>query len=274
MMINLNEKYRAIAESIKSRIPFEPQICIVLGSGLGDFAEKVETELSISTSEILGYPKSTVQGHQGYLHFSMYKNKNLLIVQGRIHFYEGYRLSECVIPIHLAAKLNCKSVLLTNAAGGVNRNFKPGNLMLATSFNGINIKKELTQLLGLATLEQRNNFLDFPSSAFNKKIREAARIEKIELKEGVYWFTKGPSYETPAEIQMISKFGGDAVGMSTVHEAFYASYLGLNTASISCITNYAAGLSDQKLSHSEVMETAELVKKDFERLVKKIIEII
>jgi purine-nucleoside phosphorylase len=274
MIVNLNEKYKAITESIRSRIPFEPQICIVLGSGLGDFAEKVETVLSISTSEISGYPKSTVQGHQGFLHFSKYKNKNLLVVQGRIHFYEGYRLSECVIPIHLAAKLNCKTVLLTNAAGGVNPDFKPGNLMLATSFNGFNIKKELTQLLGLASLEQKNSFLDFHSSVLNSKIKEAAQIERIELKEGVYWFTKGPSYETPAEIRMMSKFGGDAVGMSTVHEAFYASYLSLNAASISCITNYAAGLSDQKLSHAEVMETAELVKKDFERLVKKIIEII
>jgi len=179
-----------------------------------------------------------------------------------------------VLPVHIAAKLNCKYLVLTNAAGGVNTNFSPGDLMLAVSFNSINIKKELTDLIGLISFEQQNNFLNCPSKELNAKIKLAALEERINLREGVYWLTKGPSYETPAEIQMISKFGGDAVGMSTVHEAVYASTVGMKVSSISCITNFAAGLSPQKLSHQEVMETAELVKKDFERLVKKTIELV
>lgn len=273
-MVNLNDKYRAIVEKIKEEIPFEPEISIVLGSGLGDFASKVETVKSFPTSSLPGYPKSTVEGHQGYLHFSRYNGKKLLIVQGRIHFYEGYKLSECVIPIHLAAKLNCKSIILTNAAGGININFKPGDLMLISSFNGISIKKELTEVLGLTTLDKRNNFIDFPSTEIRDKIKLAAIEEQITLREGVYWFTKGPSYETKSEIKMMQKFGGDAVGMSTFHEAVYASFLGLKVGAISCITNFAAGLSPTKLSHSEVMDTAEKVKYDFERLIKKIIDLL
>ncbi len=273
-MLNLNAKYRNTVETVAKQIPFEPEICIVLGSGLGDFAEKVETIKSIATSSLPQYPISTVQGHHGFLHFSKYADKKLMIVQGRIHFYEGYSISQCVLPIHIASKLNCCIIILTNAAGGVNPNFKPGDLMLASSMNGINIKKELASLIGLTSLEKRNSFLDFPSKDLSEKIRKASLEEKILLREGVYWLTKGPSYETPAEIKMISKFGGDAVGMSTVHEAIYAASIGLKTASISCITNFAAGLSPQKLSHQEVIETAEMVKKDFERLVKKSIELI
>ncbi len=273
-MINLNAKYSETLETLSKLIPFEPEICIVLGSGLGDFADKVETVKSIPTSSLPNYPVSTVQGHQGYLHFSTYKNKKLLIVQGRIHFYEGYSLSQCVLPIHIAGKLNCKNLILTNAAGGVNTNFSPGDLMLAVSLVSLNIKKEITDLIGLTSLDHRNDYLNFPSKDLNQKITEAALAEKIHLREGVYWLTKGPSYETPAEIRMISKFGGDAVGMSTVHEAIYASIIGMNVSSISCITNFAAGLSPQKLSHQEVMETADRVKYDFERLIKKTIELI
>lgn len=272
-MINLNSKYRTIIETIKEQIPFEPEICIVLGSGLGDFATKVETINSIPTSSIPSYPVSTIQGHNGFLHFSKYADKKLLIVQGRIHFYEGYRISDCVLPIHLAAKLNCKKILLTNAAGGVNYQFVPGDLMLIYSFVSINIKKEITQLLGLTSLELKNMFLNFPSINLNNIIKQAALEEKINLKEGTYWFTKGPCYETPAEIKMIQKYGGDAVGMSTVHEAIYALFMKMEVAAISCITNYAAGLSPNKLSHKEVIETAEKVKINFERLIKKSIEL-
>ena len=273
-MINMNALYRNTFEAVAKQIPFEPEVCIVLGSGLGDFAEKVDTAKSIATSSLLDYPISTVQGHQGYLHFSQYKGKKLLIVQGRIHFYEGYTISQCLLPIHIAIKLNCSKIILTNAAGGVNPNFKPGDLMLASSLNGSVIKKELTDMAGLANLSQKNSFIDFPSGELNEIISKAAVEEKIALRRGVYWFSKGPSYETPAEIKMAGKFGADAVGMSTVHEAFYAQSAGMKVSAVSCITNYAAGLSDQKLSHAEVMETAELVKKDFERLVKKSIELL
>jgi len=274
LKVNLNAKYKKTVEQLIKQIPFEPDICIILGSGLCDFADKVITEKSIETSSLTDYPKSTVQGHQGYLHFSKYNNKKLLIVQGRIHFYEGFSLSQCVLPVHIASKLNCKYILLTNAAGAVNQNFKPGDLMLASSFNGINIKKEITELIGLTSIDQKIEFLNFPSSFMSKIIVKAAQEEKIELREGVYWYTKGPNYETPAEIRMIRKFGGDAVGMSTVHEAIYASCAGLKVGSISCITNYAAGLSPQKLSHSDVIKTAEKATHNFERLVKKTIDLI
>ncbi len=272
-MINLNDQYRSTIEYVANQIPFEPEFCVVLGSGLGDFAEKVDTIKSIPTSSLPNYPISTVQGHEGYLHFSKYAEKKLLIVQGRIHLYEGYRISQCMVPVFVASKLNCKKILLTNAAGGVNQHFKPGDLMLNTSFNGINIKKELADLIGVTSLEKKNEFIDFPSTTFNNLIKRASLEERISLKEGVYWYNKGPTYETPAEIQMTRKLGGDAVGMSTVHEAVYAAYLGMEVSAISCITNMAAGLSFQKLSHTEVMETAEMVKNDFERLLKKIIEL-
>ncbi|MEG8947352.1 purine-nucleoside phosphorylase [Rosettibacter firmus] len=272
-MINLNSKYRQILERIKDDIPFEPEICIVLGSGLGDFANKIETIKSISTSNLPEYPVSTIPGHKGYLHFSKYADKKLFVVQGRIHFYEGYKISECVLPIHLAAKLNCKKIILTNAAGGVNPNLIPGDLMLIRSFISFNIKKELTELVGLASIDIKNSMLDFPSEELNEIIIQAALQEKILLREGNYWYTKGPNYETPSEIKMIQKFGGDAVGMSTVHEAFYANIMKMKVAAISCITNYAAGLSSIKLSHDEVIETAEKAKSKFERLIKKSIEL-
>jgi purine-nucleoside phosphorylase len=274
LKINLNAKYRNTLEALIKQIPFEPDICIILGSGLGDFASKVQTEKSIKTSELPDYPKSTIQGHPGYLHFSKYKNKKLLIVQGRIHFYEGYSLSQCVLPVFIASKLKCKYILLTNAAGSVTRNFKPGDFMLASSFNSINIKKEISEVIGLTSLDQKIEFLDFPSVYLNQTILQAALEEKISLKEGVYWYSKGPNYETPAEISMVRKFGGDAVGMSTVHEAVFASCTGLKVGSISCITNYAAGLSPQKLSHEEVMASADKAKSKFERLIKKTIELI
>lgn len=271
-MINLKSKYSSLVNEVKTQSPFEPDIALILGSGLGDFADKVETLFSIGTSELRGFPKSTVQGHEGKIHFAKYKNQKLLIFQGRIHFYEGYKLSDCLIPVHIAAELGASNLLLTNAAGGINSGFKPGDLMMITNFYSFNIKKEISSILGLPSVEIRNSFLDFPSKELNEKLKSAALEENIFLQQGSYWFGKGPSYETPAEIQMLAKFGIDAVGMSTVHEAIYAKQRGMNVAAISCITNYAAGISPVKLSHKEVMETAEKVKDPFERLVKKIIE--
>jgi len=269
MMINMNEKFFDIIEDVKKLAPIKPEICLVLGSGIGDFADKVEIIKSIPTSSLTNYPVSSVQGHEGYLHFAKYKDKLLLILQGRVHFYEGYSISHCVLPIHLAFKLGCSKVLLTNAAGGVNSLFKPGNLMLATSFNGSVIEKKLADLMGVASLEQRNLFLDHPSEMMNEAIRTAAIDEKIPLCEGLYWMTMGPSYETAAEIRMYRKYGADAVGMSTVPEAYYAACLGMKAASVSCITNFAAGLSTQALTHTEVMDTAESVKFNIERLLKR-----
>ena len=270
-MLDLNFKYKDVIDFLNNTIPFKPELSIILGSGLGQFAEGIKTHKTISIKSIPGYPASTIEGHAGKIHFAEYRGKKLLLFQGRIHFYEGYPLSECILPVFITNKTGCKKILLTNAAGSININFHPGDLMLATSFNGINIKKELTRLIGLSGIEEKEKVLDLPSQSFNKIIKEAAKKEKIQLQEGVYWYSKGPSYETPAEIKMAGKFGGDAAGMSTVHEAMFASYSGLTTSAISCITNYGSGISKSKLSHSEVTETANLVREKFERLLKRII---
>jgi purine-nucleoside phosphorylase len=271
LLIDLNYKYKELLELLQKEAPFIPDLTIVLGSGLGDFAKEVNIIKTLSTTELPRYPASTIQGHNGKIHFAKYDDKNILLFQGRIHFYEGYSLNKCILPVFIAYKLGCKKILLTNAAGGINAGLKPGDLMLHSSLNSIYFKKEMTELIGLASLEAKNKFTDFPSASFSNLIKNAAKKENIELKEGVYWFAKGPSYETPAEIKLIQEFGGDAVGMSTVHEAIFAAYLGMETASISCITNYAAGISPVKLSHDDVTETANLVKSVFERLVKRII---
>lgn len=270
-MVDLNFKYKTLINFLKNQTPFKPDLSIILGSGLGDFADQLKIRKSISTSDIPGYPSSTVVGHKGKIHFAEYENKKLILFQGRVHFYEGYNINECIIPVFITHKLDCKNLLLTNAAGGINKDFTPGDLMLATSLNGILIKKELTDLIGLTHLAGKANFINLPDIEFNRFIKTAAKSENINLKEGVYLYTKGPTYETPAEIRYFSKYGADAVGMSTVHEAVYSSFLGLKTAAISCITNFAAGISNQKLSHTEVTDTANRVKDTFARLVKAVI---
>ncbi|MFA3781959.1 purine-nucleoside phosphorylase [Melioribacteraceae bacterium 4301-Me] len=273
-MVDLNEKYEQLIQALQKHIPFAPELCIILGSGLGDFINKIKLVNSISSKELPNYPQSTIEGHKGYIHFAKHAQKKLLLFQGRIHFYEGYTLSDVFLPVHIASKLGCYYLLLTNAAGGINKNLVPGDLMLNVSFNAINIKKELANTIGVITIKEKNRFLDFPSEEFNSVIKQAAIEEKINLKEGNYWYTKGPSYETPAEIKMISLFHGDAVGMSTAHEAIYGAKLGMKVASVSCITNYAAGLSNKKLNHQEVIDTADKVKNKFEKLVKKTIELL
>jgi purine-nucleoside phosphorylase len=272
-MIDLDFKYKKLFEFIKSEAPFSPEISLILGSGLGDFANKIEIVKSISTSNIPDYPKSTVEGHKGFLHFARIYDKNVLIFQGRIHFYEGYSIDKCIIPAFISVKLGAKMLLATNAAGGINLNFVPGDLMLVTGFIANNIQKEISNVLSIPTSEQKGFIQNLPSQKFSKIIKNASLEEKIFLQQGTYWFNTGPTYETPAEIKMQNKFGADAVGMSTVHEAIFAAYYGMDVSSISLITNYAAGLSPQKLSHQEVIETAELAKEKFERLVKRIISL-
>ena len=271
MKIDLSFKYKELLEHINKEKPFNPEFTIILGSGLGDFASSVDVKKSISTEDLPGYPPSTVTGHSGKIIFAEAEGKKLILFKGRIHFYEGYKIYECVLPVFITHKLGCSKILLTNAAGGINRNYSPGDLMLACSFNGINIKKELTQLIGLPTNDVKSAFVNLPSSQLNSVIKEASIEENILLQEGTYWFSKGPSYETPAEINMMYKFNGDAVGMSTVHEAIFAASLKMEASSVSCITNLAAGISNTKLSHAEVTETANRVKSKFERLIKRTI---
>ncbi len=272
-MIDMNIEYDELIKTLETEIPFKPEIGLILGSGLGEFAEKTKIIKTFATYKLPNYPQSTVEGHKGFIHFAELHNKKLLIYQGRIHPYEGYSINKCVLPVFIAHKLGVRKIILTNAAGGLNH-LQPADLMLITSMNSFNIKNELAKLIGLASHEMRKRFFDFPSARINNIIKSAALKEEVPIKEGVYWYSTGPSYETKAEIRMTQKLGGDAVGMSTVHEAIYASSLGMEVGAISCITNYAAGISANKLNHQEVMETAELVKEKFEKLVKKIIELL
>ncbi|MFZ1292181.1 MAG: purine-nucleoside phosphorylase [Melioribacteraceae bacterium] len=272
-MIDLFFKYKELINYLKSEIPFTPDISLILGSGLGDFTDNINIVKTIKTKDIPDYPFSTVEGHKGFLHFAEIFDKKVLIFQGRIHFYEGYSIDKCIIPSFISSQLNVKKLLATNAAGGVNSNFVPGDLMLTTDFISQNILKELSDILNVPSAEQKSFIHNLPSKKFNEVIKKASLEENVLLKEGTYWFNKGPTYETPAEIIMQKKFGADAVGMSTVHEAIFAAYHGIEVSAISLITNYAAGLSPQKLSHKEVMETADLAKEKFERLVKRIIKI-
>ena len=270
-MLDLKNRYADLISSLKKEIPFEPEIGLILGSGLGDFADSIEKVKSIPTNSLPGYPASTVEGHKGFLHFAKYNGKKVLVFQGRIHFYEGYDIGECILPAYITKELNCKKLIITNAAGGVNKYFQAGDLMLIDSFNSINIKSALAKLFEADSQFYKVNFDNFPSSEVNNKIKEAALKENINLKEGVYWFNTGPTYETPSEVKMAGLMGSDAVGMSTVHEAIYAAANGIDVGSISCITNMAAGISPTKLYHGEVVEIAEKVKPVFEKLVKRII---
>jgi purine-nucleoside phosphorylase len=267
-MIDLNFKYKEAISYIKNVSPFIPDIAIVLGSGLGNFADSTKKIKTISTSEVPNFPSASVEGHKGLIHFSKIDDKQLIIFQGRIHFYEGYPISDCILPVLLAKKAGCNKIIFTNAAGGVNRKLNPGDLMLVESFNSMNIKKELTELIGISSVESKNRFLNCPSQEMNETIKKVAVENRINLQKGSYWFTKGPSYETPAEIKMIREFGGDAVGMSTVHEAVFASSINMEAAIISCITNMGSGILPQKLSHDEVTLTAKLASEKFTLLLK------
>jgi len=268
--MNLNIFEDSINYVIKNA-PFTPDIALILGSGLGGFSKSVEIVKTIPTTDIPKYPPSTVVGHDGKIHFAKSGDKKLLLFDGRIHLYEGYPLVKCLLPVIFAYKLKAKYLLITNAAGGVSKTLSPGDLMLINSFSTLNIKKEIAQALGISLFDRVNAIRKFPDESFHNVIRSAAGKESITIKEGSYFFSKGPSYETPAEVRMAAILGFDAVGMSTAHELIAAMRFGIKAASISCITNYAAGITTQKLSHTEVTETADRVKSEFEKLIKRII---
>lgn len=245
---------------------FEPEIGIVLGSGLGDLADKY-CDIAIPYSNIPHFAKSTVQGHKGQLVFADINGRKVVMMQGRNHFYEGHSMSDVTYPIKVMKKLGVKTLILTNAAGAVNKSFRPADLMVITdhiNFMGTN------PLIGPNDEDFGVRFPDM-SEVYNKnliKIVDAAgRLLKLDLKHGVYMATTGPSYETPAEIKMARFMGADAIGMSTVPEAIVANYCGIDVIGISCISNYATGVSTKKLSHEEVIETTDKVKSKFKELV-------
>lgn len=245
---------------------FKPEIGIVLGSGLGDLADTY-CEFAIPYDKIPGFAKSTVEGHKGQLVFAQINKRNVVMMQGRNHFYEGHSMQDVTYPIKVMKKLGVKTVIITNAAGAINKSFRPGDLMVITDH--INLMGT-NPLIGPNDPDLGVRFPDM-SEVYNKnliKIVDAAgRLLKIDLKHGVYVATTGPSYETPAEIKMARFMGGDAAGMSTVPEAIVANYCGLKVIGISCISNFATGISSKKLSHEEVIETTEKVKAKFKELV-------
>lgn len=250
---------------------FVPEILVVLGSGLGGFAEGLEG-ISVDYKDIPNFKTSSVVGHKSKLFFCELHGKKLVVMQGRLHFYEGHTLAETTFPLKVLAKLGVKKVILSNAAGGINSTYKSGDLVLIKdhiNFLGAN------PLIGKNDDELGTRFPDM-TEAYSKRLRElaqdVAQSEEIALKEGVYIATTGPSYETPAEIQMFKIWGADLVGMSTVPEVIVANHMGLEVLAISLVTNLAAGISDVKLSHEEVVEAGRLAGVKFTSIVKKIIE--
>lgn len=257
---------------IEEKITTKPTVGLILGSGLGVLAEEVENPIKIKYNEIPGFPVSTVEGHAGQLVIGELKGVNVLAMQGRFHYYEGYSLDEVTLPVRVMKALGIETVVVTNAAGGVNRTFTPGDLMLITDH--IN-NAGANPLIGPNDNQLGVRFPDM-STAYTPSLQElvhdVAKDLSIELKEGVYVWNSGPTYETPAEIRMLDKVGGDAVGMSTVPEVIVARHAEMNVIGISCISNMAAGILDQPLSHEEVIETTEKAREDFLSLVKGIVE--
>lgn len=261
--------YKELAEAtsyIKSKINIFPKIGLILGSGLGDFADTFNNKIKIPTHNIPNYPRSTVKGHKGNLVFGEFEGHPLMAVQGRTHFYEGYPISKVSFVVEIMHQLGIKAMLVTNAAGSIDPKIEPGDLMLIT---------DQVNFLFQSPLRGKNhNFTDMSnpySTDLISQIEKLALSKGINLKKGVLWTSSGPTYETAAEIRMISKFGGDAGSMSTAPETIISNTLGIKTIGISCITNYATGMSGEKLSHDEVTRTASKVKEKFISLVSAII---
>jgi len=261
------DKIMEAVDFIRKKSPLHPRVGVVLGSGLGEFAARVEEAAAIPFADIPHFRKVSVAGHAGRLVLGTVGGAAIAVLQGRYHYYEGHAIEDVVFPVRVLGKLGIQSLLLTNAAGGIGRTLRPGDLMII---------RDHINLMGLNPLRGANDerlgprFPDMSAvydPAFQEVIAAAQAEIGLEPKRGVYLALSGPSYETPAEIRMLAALGADAVGMSTVPEAVSARHMGLRVAGISCVTNLAAGISKQPLSHREVTETAERVKNDFIRLL-------
>lgn len=265
------EKIQDAVAFIREKISDRPDIGLVLGSGLGGYADSFSDPTIIPYTEIPHFPRSTVAGHKGRLIFQQFKNCTLAVMQGRFHYYEGYSMEQLTFPIRVMGTLGIRRLILTNAAGGVNPDFEAGDLMLITdhiNFMGKN------PLIG----PHHEKFGDrFPDMTHTYHPEDAGVFETIaqkldiRLQKGVYIAFSGPSYETPAEIRMARTLGADAVGMSTVPEAIVATQMGIQVSGVSCITNLAAGMEGAKLAHEDVMETANRARKYFTVLIDNVI---
>ena len=272
--MNITQQINDAAKYILEQTSYRPAIGMVLGSGLGDYADTLENAVKIPYSEIPNFPVPTVAGHSGALVFGRKNGQSIVVLQGRIHYYEGMPMQQITLPIRVLAALGVKALILTNAAGGVNTGFQPGDLMLLSdhiNYSGMN------PLMGpnLDAFGPRfPDMSDLYCAELRQKIHAVAQENGITLREGVYAMYSGPNYETPAEIRMFRVLGADAVGMSTVPEALVAGHCGMQVVGISCITNMAAGVLPRKLDHSEVMETAQRVHDTFHTLIDRILTVV
>lgn len=265
-MSKIYERLKKCYDCFKSKIDFVPDIALVLGSGLGDYADGIETEAVLDYHDIEGFPVSTVAGHKGRFVFGRVGDVKVVVMQGRVHYYEGYKMEDVVLPVRLMKMMGAKAVLLTNAAGGINKDFRPGDFMLISD----HILMAPSPLIGENADELGARFPDM-SNIYDRELREivrgTAKDLDITLREGVYIQLTGPNYESPAEIRMARTLGADAVGMSTACEAVAANHAGLKTVAISCISNMACGIADKPLSHDEVQETADRAAPLFKKLI-------
>lgn len=259
------------ARTIRARAEVSAHIALVLGSGLGDFAEELQDSVSLPYREIPGFVSSTAQGHVGRLVIGKVDGIPVLAMQGRVHYYEGYTLEEVTFPIRTFRLLGVKTLILTNAAGGIDVQLTQGALMVISDH---------LNLMGVNPLRGPNDerlgprFPDM-SEVYSRELQELATEEAralgITARRGIYAALAGPNYESPAEIHMLRSFGADAVGMSTVPEAIVARHMGMNVLGISCITNMAAGISEAPINHEEVMETGQRVRQTFTQLLRRVL---
>ncbi len=261
------EKLLKCYESVREKIKFQPKAAIVLGSGLGNFADQIEIAEELPYGEIEGFPVSTVPGHEGKFIFGYLGKVPVVCMKGRVHYYEGYPIGDVVLPTRLMKMMGAEILFLTNASGGVNASFHAGDLMMITDHISCFVPNPL---VGPNVEELGTRFPDM-SSVYDKGLqeilRQTAEEYRIPMKEGVYMQLTGPSFESPAEIRMVRVLGADAVGMSTVVEAIAANHMGMRICGISCICNLAAGMTENPLTHEEVQEAASQAAPLFTKLV-------
>ncbi len=261
------EKLLACYASLREKTPFEPEIALVLGSGLGDFADHIEVEGEISYADIPGFPVSTSPGHAGRFIYGYLEGKKIICMKGRVHSYEGYSVTDVVLPTRLMGMMGAKILFLTNASGGIAKDLRPADFMLISDHISSFVPNPLT---GANIDELGVRFPDMShvyDPALCAHLRAAADSLSIDLKEGVYVQTAGPSFESPAEIKMLQTLGADAVGMSTVVEAIAANHMGMRVCAVSFVANLASGIAKHKLTEEEVLEAGAAAAPKFEKLV-------
>lgn len=272
MEVAMQKKVESCVQQIRERTDFVPKVTLVLGSGLGALADEISIEMSLSYEELEGFPVSTVAGHNGRFVFGHIGSVPVVIMQGRVHYYEGYAMSDVVLPIRVMRLLGADILFLTNAAGGISDKLEPGDLMLLTDQISSFVPSPLIGTNVDAWGERFPSMDTIYDLSLRDVLRETAEVCSVSLKEGVYLQTTGPCYESPAEVRMFGTLGADAVGMSTAVEAIVARHMGMRVCGISCISNMAGGTAKEPLSHEEVKEVAERVAPLFKNLVRTGIE--